>query len=185
MTGAGMAPLLSGPDASHITHSDHCGPQWGTGGAGHTSHTSYRNASGRLGHKQHRCPPPCLWYASISLTFDWPWSSLSIRKQSAHLSMVWAGPAGLEKGYIAADRKYQAFNYQQCYHIIATNKSVTTAQPEEVRPAAMSVQRREQITDFVNSRHGRQKNCINYWIVLMSQLSSLLCLVNYGPETTR
>ena len=28
-----------------------------------------------------------------------------------------------EKGYIAADRKYQAFNYQQCYHIIATNKS--------------------------------------------------------------
>ena len=99
--------------------------------------------------------------------------------------MVWAGPAGLEKGYIAADRKYQAFNYQQCYHIIATNKSVTTGQPEEVRPAAVSVQRREQITDFVNSRHGRQKNCINYWIVLMSQLSSLLCLVNYGPETTR
>ena len=44
--------------------------------------------------------------------------------------MVRAGPAGLEKGYIAADRKYQAFNYQQCYHIIATNKSVTTGQQQ-------------------------------------------------------
>ena len=33
-----------------------------------------------------------------------------------------------QRRVIAADRKYQAFNYQQCYHIIATNKSVTTEQ---------------------------------------------------------
>lgn len=53
-----MAPLLSGPDASHATHSDHCAEQWGTGGAGHTSHTSYRNASGDWGINNTDVPLP-------------------------------------------------------------------------------------------------------------------------------
>ena len=41
-----------------------------------------------------------------------------------------------QRSVIATDRKYQeAFNYQQCYHIIATNN----------RRSGASVQRREQI----------------------------------------
>ena len=34
----------------------------------------------------------------------------------------WAGLAAGQGRVIAADRKYQAFNYRHCHHIIARNK---------------------------------------------------------------
>ena len=131
--------------------------------------------------------PPCLWYASAPLTFDWPWclsaGHIFCQSENSPYGGAWAGLGGTQRRVIAADRKYQAFNYQQCYHIIATNKSVTT----ELRwGGERPVERTDYRFCYVNSRHGRQKNSINFWIILMSQLSSiLLCLVNYGPETTR
>ena len=124
--------------------------------------------------------PIDIWLAMMSVCWT---HLLSIRKQSVW--RAWAGLGGTQRRVIAADRKYQAFNYQQCYHIIATNKSVTTDQRWGASSQRWASSGENRFC-YVNSRHGRQKNSINFWIILMSQLSSLLlCLVNYGPETTR
>ena len=131
--------------------------------ATHTSHTSYpgmrqHGEAGRdthyLLHKSHRChlsrPIPSqtmspIWIQPIDIdSLTGGAGHLWVIQKTVKTAVwrVWAELSGLkwfywaQRSVIATDRKYQeAFNYQQCYHIIATNN----------RRSGASVQRREQI----------------------------------------